>query len=95
MKIRKIYTFNANSSSLFSYFSNDLGCCKCARLQTCFNRRVICRKPKNQPDAKTVCSVNTNMVKNASFTLIDVAICYAIHRNELYTGVLNSGYLLP
>jgi len=37
-----------------------------------FNRRVICRNPKKQRAAKPVCSINTNMVKNASFTLIDV-----------------------
>jgi len=27
---------------------------------------------KHHPAAKAVCSVNTNMVKNASFTIIDV-----------------------
>jgi len=37
-----------------------------------FNRRAICRKPKKQRAAKPVCSVNTSMVKNASFTFIDV-----------------------
>jgi len=36
-----------------------------------FNRRFICRNPKKQRAAKPVFSVNTNMVKNASFTLID------------------------
>jgi len=30
------------------------------------------QKTKNQPVAKPACSVNTNMVKNASITLIDV-----------------------
>jgi len=37
-----------------------------------FNRKVICRKTKKQRAAKPVCSANTNMVKNASFTFIDV-----------------------
>jgi len=36
------------------------------------NRRAICRKPNKQRAAKRVCSVNINMVKNASFTLNDV-----------------------
>jgi len=36
-----------------------------------FNRRVIFRNQKHQRAAKPVFSVNTNMVKNASFILID------------------------
>jgi len=31
MKIRTNYTFNSNSLSLFSCFSNVLDCCKCTR----------------------------------------------------------------
>jgi len=31
MKIRTNYTFNSNSFSMFSCFSIDLECCKCAR----------------------------------------------------------------
>jgi len=34
-----------------------------------FNRRAICRKPKTQASRKTSLYVNTNMAKNASFTL--------------------------
>ena len=38
-----------------------------------FNGRFVCRKPKKLASRKTpVCSVNTNTVKNASFTLNDV-----------------------
>jgi len=37
-----------------------------------FNTRVIFRKPKTPASRKTVCSVNTNTAKNASFTLNDV-----------------------
>jgi len=40
--------------------------------QTCSTEESFAENQKHQQAAKSVCSVNTNMVKNASFTLIDV-----------------------
>jgi len=69
-------------------FRGSIGCKNCALLaamllfthvslhtwggQTCSMEESFAENQKHQRAAKPVCSVNTNMVKNASFILNDV-----------------------